>query len=339
MRDETILVWGAGAVGGVVAGYLARAGHNVALVDTDPAHVRSIRRDGLSVTGPEGRFTARPEASLPSDVTGRFKTVILAVKADRTGMAARDLAPALAEDGAVVSFQNGLCEVELADVLGPERVIGAFINFGADVVGPGQVAMGSRGSVVLGEIDGTIRPRTRTLLTIMQGFEPDARLSGNIWGYLWGKQAYSSVLKASGLSDRPMAEYLADPRWSGLNGALIRDVMAIARVQGIAVEGFDGFDPAAFETDSPEALSRAVLEIAAFWKKSAKTHSSTWRDLGVFRQRTDAAAQLGPVIAAGQRAGIPTSRLARLLDLIAEIEDGRSRQGDRMLERLGQVRP
>ena len=177
MRDETILVWGAGAVGGVVAGYLARAGHNVALVDTDPAHVRSIRRDGLSVTGPEGRFTARPEASLPSDVTGRFKTVILAVKADRTGMAARDLAPALAEDGAVVSFQNGLCEVELADVLGPKRVIGAFINFGADVVGPGQVAMGSRGSVVLGEIDGAIRPRTRTLLTIMQGFEPDARLT------------------------------------------------------------------------------------------------------------------------------------------------------------------
>ena len=52
MKNAPILIWGAGAIGGTLAVYLARAGHAVRLVDTDPQHVAAIRAHGLRLTGP-----------------------------------------------------------------------------------------------------------------------------------------------------------------------------------------------------------------------------------------------------------------------------------------------
>ena len=69
------------------------------------------------------------------------------------------LVPHLADDGHVVSLQNGLCERAIADIVGRARTIGAFVNFGADWIAPGRILYSNRGAVALGEIDGTITPR------------------------------------------------------------------------------------------------------------------------------------------------------------------------------------
>jgi ketopantoate reductase len=51
------LIWGAGAIGGTMGAYLARAGRDVTLVDTVDEHVSAIRRSGLRITGPLAEFT------------------------------------------------------------------------------------------------------------------------------------------------------------------------------------------------------------------------------------------------------------------------------------------
>ena len=56
--------------------------------------------------------------------------------------------PHLAADGVVVSLQNGLNEIAVGRVVGPLRTMGAFVNFGADVLEPGTVHYGGRGAVV-----------------------------------------------------------------------------------------------------------------------------------------------------------------------------------------------
>ena len=71
------------------------------------------------------------------------------------------LEPHLAADGFVLSAQNGLNELAIAEQVGAERTMGCFVNFGADWHGPGQILFGNRSAVVVGEIDGTIRERTR----------------------------------------------------------------------------------------------------------------------------------------------------------------------------------
>ena len=149
---ERILVWGAGAIGGTVAAYLRRAGLDVTVVDANAAHAQAIHERGLTITGPIEAFTQRLPAYTPDKLAGVWGMIFLCVKAQHTEAAARQLLPHLAQHGVVVSLQNGFNEVTIAETVGRERTMGAFINFGADVLNPGVVHFGGRGAVVVGEI-------------------------------------------------------------------------------------------------------------------------------------------------------------------------------------------
>ena len=162
MSDEPIVIWGGGAIGGTLAAYWARARIPVLLVDIVAEHVHACRTRGLHLFGPVEEFTAEVSAATPAELVGRYRRVVLAVKAQATEAALRQLMPHLAPDGFVLSAQNGLNEIAIADAVGAERTMGCFVNFGADWHGPGEVLFGNRSAVVVGEIDGSIRPRTRT---------------------------------------------------------------------------------------------------------------------------------------------------------------------------------
>ena len=171
---DRILVWGAGAIGGTVAAYLRRAGLDMTVVDANAAHVRAIRERGLVITGPIENFTQPLPAFTPGDVAGSWDTIFLCVKALHTQSAAQQLAPHLAADGVVVSLQNGFNELEIAETVGRERTMGAFINFGADVLEPGLVQFGGRGAVVGGELDGGQSQRLARVHGALLHFEPAA---------------------------------------------------------------------------------------------------------------------------------------------------------------------
>ncbi|MGI4807218.1 MAG: ketopantoate reductase family protein, partial [Janthinobacterium lividum] len=147
---DTLLIWGAGAIGGTIGAFLARAGHDVLLVDTVAEHVAAMQADGLTIEGPVESFTTPVSAATPDQVTGQFDRIILAVKAHHTEAASLMLRSHLAPGGYVASFQNGLNELVIADVVGPANVVGAFVNFGADYLAPGRILYGNRGACVVG---------------------------------------------------------------------------------------------------------------------------------------------------------------------------------------------
>jgi 2-dehydropantoate 2-reductase len=322
-RDERVLVWGAGAMGGTVGACLASAGHPVLLVDTVLEHVVAMRDDGLRLTGPVADLTVKVNAATPDEVTGEFDVVLLAVKAHHTAQAMRMLLPHVAADGAVVSIQNGLNESVIADIAGVERTVGCFVNFGADYIEPGVIHYGGRGTVVVGEVDGRDTPRIHRIHTLLRAFDDDAILSRNVQGYLWSKLAYASMLFATALGNDGIADALALPAHRRLFADLAREVVRVARAKDVRLEPFDGFDPSAFSTDaSPEAMEASLDGLVAHNRTSAKTHSGIWRDLAVRRRRTEVDAQIGPVVAYGKQLAVPTPLNARLVAMIHEIEDG-----------------
>jgi 2-dehydropantoate 2-reductase len=85
VNRDTILIWGAGAIGGTIGAYWARAGHDVLFVDQAADHVEAMNRDGLSIEGPVEEFRQPVRAVTPDRVTGAFERVVLAVKAHHTG--------------------------------------------------------------------------------------------------------------------------------------------------------------------------------------------------------------------------------------------------------------
>ncbi len=333
---DPVLIWGAGAIGGTCGAYLRRAGHDVSFVDIVPAHVEAIRTTGLRITGPVDQFSVTAPAFLPDQVQGAWRHVFLAVKAQDTERATRAITPHLAQDGYILSLQNGLCETIIAGIVGRDRTIGAFVNYSTDWIAPGEVLFGSRSSVVLGELDGAITPRLRELLAVMHDFEPDAVITDNIWGYLWGKLGYGAMLFAQALGNLGISDCLARPEMLPVWRALAREALAVAAAEGVRVEKFPMFDPAAFMPDAPEWAPReAVARIVELNRHSAKTHSGIWRDLAVRKRCTEVDVQIAPIAEIGARHGIATPTVSRLVALIHEIEDGkRPLSDDNLLELL-----
>src|SRR5437660_7726416 len=178
-------VIGAGAIGGTVAAGLVRDGHEVLLCDADPEQVAAINAEGLRIEGPVGHYTVPARAVGPDALPGRLEAVLLAVKAHHTAEAVAPVVDRLAADGFVVSLQNGFNEDVIAAAVGRERVVGAFVNFGADVIAPGRILRGNRAAFMIGELDGTDTARVRRLVADID----DARQTANIHGYLWSKEA------------------------------------------------------------------------------------------------------------------------------------------------------
>ena len=335
MADSRILVWGAGAIGGIVGAYLVRAGHDVTFVDVVADHVGAIRTTGLHIHGPVEDFTIQAPALLPSQVTGTWPRVFLCVKAHHTVEACHALLPHLAADGYVLSLQNGLCETLIAGIVGPGRTVGAFVNFGADWMGPGSILFGNRGAVVLGEIGGAMTPRLAALHADMLAFEPDAAVTPDIWSYLWGKLGYGSMLFAQALGGKGIADCLARPEllpaWRALGG----EAVAVALAEGVTPRGFNGFDPDAFRPGASAAAAQASIDaMVAFNRPSAKTHSGVWRDLAVRRRQTEVDVQIAPIVEIGARHGLPCPTIARLVALIHAVEQGRPQSDALLLELL-----
>jgi 2-dehydropantoate 2-reductase len=334
------LIWGAGAIGGTLGAYLARAGADVTMVDTAVEHVEAITRRGLRVTGPIDEFTVRVPAFTPQTLSGTWDEIILATKAHHTASASRALFPRLAGSGHVVSAQNGLNELEIAQVVGPGRTVGAFVNFGADYLEPGVIHYAGHGAVVVGEIDGRITPRVNAIRDAWRQFDSAAIVTPNIWGYLWGKEAYGAMLFATALTNESIADALAMPGYRHLYIALAREILAVAEVRGVRPEAFDGFDPAAYLTDAPAGSAERSLDaLVVHNRRSAKSHSGIWRDLAVRKRPTEVDAQLGIVVSLGADAGVPTPLTARLVELIHEIEQGTRAQSLDTLNALANPEP
>jgi 2-dehydropantoate 2-reductase len=273
-----LTIIGAGAIGGTIGAHLIRDGHDILFCDADAAHVDAINQRGLTICGPVENFTVQARAVLPDALPPKLTRAAVAVKSHHTAAAAELLRGRLDPDGYVVSFQNGLNVDALAAVVGPSRVIASFVNFGADLLEPGRIMQGNVGTFRVGEPGGGISERVLELADAL----PYAQATGNIMGFLWGKEAYGAMLWAGAVSDLSIADSLDDPKWRPLMLAVAREVLAQAPVRP---EGFDGFEP--------DDLEGSLDRLVTFNRQSAKSHSGIYRDLMVRKRKTEVDGQLG----------------------------------------------
>jgi 2-dehydropantoate 2-reductase len=162
---------------------------------------------------------------------------------------------------------------------------------------------------------------------LLSVFEPNAVLSENIWGYLWGKLGYGAMLFATATNGDSIADNFADDARFPVWRALGAEVMAATLARKIQPVGFNGFDPACFAPDaSPSSVRKSVADLAEFNRDTAKIHSGIWRDLAVRKRRTEIDAQIAIIADLASEVGVETPVIRRLVELIHDIEDGRREQ-------------
>ncbi len=329
---------GAGAIGGTVGAYLARAGRDVVLIDSAEDHIRAIRERGLTVDAPQESFTVQVPAFLPSEVTDPLGVVLLAVRSHFTAPAVTALIPRLEPASWVVSVQNGLNLEVIAALVGRERTVGAFINFGADYLEPGRIRYYGHAPFYLGELDGSISPRVRALADEL-GYWGRVTVTDNISGYLWTKLGYMAMLYATALADEIQVDVMR--RYPDLMGELATEVYEVALLEGIKLEDESGLEPARYvprRGRDEQALRSSIQGLIRYAATHHKPKSGVWRDLAVRKRKTEIDFGLGEVVLRAERHGLQLPVVRRMIELIHEIEEGRRSMQFANLDELETIR-
>jgi 2-dehydropantoate 2-reductase len=333
---SAFVIVGAGAIGAIVGAALAGAGHQVRFIEANRAHVDAVRAGGLRLSGYREARLDVPIAT-PEEADWPLRQVLLAVKSPHTLQALRPLSGRLAPDGFVVSLQNGLEEYRIADLIGAQRTIGAFLTFGGHYKAPGEIVFGGPGAFRIGEIDGATTPRIVALQQALSALQP-VEVTDNIFGFLWSKIVLGAVYFATATTDSDVTDLYAVPRYRELFGALAGEVVAVADARGIRLEIFDGFDAAVFRpgaTAEQSAIAATWDGQNRYWNAHESKRTGIWRDLAIHKRKTEVDRLIGPVIEIGRERGVATPGLSRLVAVVKEIEDGRRPLGLHNLDAIG----
>ena len=284
-----IAVVGAGGVGGVLGGLLARSGQDVAFVARGRT-LAALRGRGLRVSLPTGTFEVRPAAAEDPAAIGLADAVLVAVKSWQVREVAPSLRPLVGPGTVVVPLQNGVTAAEeLAAALGDGPVVGGMCWVLAWQEEPGAVrSTGVPLRVVVGERAGGAAPRLAPLAAALREAGVDAEVSADVRAALWEKFAFIDPVGSVGAVTRaPVGVVRSLPETRALLEAAVAEVERLARAHGVAL-------PA-------DAVARTLARVDALPPDGT---ASMQRDVLAGR-RSELDEQTGAVVALAGAAGVP----------------------------------
>ena len=309
---KRIGIFGAGAIGSVVGGMLARAGADVTLIDQWPEHVEAIKARGLRLSGAMGDLTVSVRAIHVHElqtVREPFDAVFIAVKSYDTEWATALSLPYLAEpDGVVVDFQNGINDSRVAKVAGAHRALGCVITISAGMYEPGH-AMRTDSATLgfkIGEHDGKDTPRARELAALMCAVA-ETKVTTNLWGERWSKLAINCMANPlSGLTGLGTLDVRTIPEIAAVGVHLGAEAITVGRAVGQEVEPIYGIPTQRYvDAYNGQGLAELLAEIAAIARARGGGQPSLLQDV-VKGRRTEIDYLNGYVCAEGARRGVKT---------------------------------
>jgi 2-dehydropantoate 2-reductase len=241
---ERVLVAGAGALGSVFGGFLRLAGHDVALLGR-AAHLHAIANEGLHIDGLWGAHRADGFglAQRPRDLSGSFDAILISVKSYDTESVAAAVRPLLADDGVMISLQNGLGNVEVLEAaVGRSRTLGARVIFGAEIPAPGRVRVTVYADPVLvgarlGIADADVAERARSWAAHFDAAGVPSAFCADVQAALWAKAFYNAALNPLGaLLGVHYGALAEDADTRAIMDSVIDEAYMVASAEGVSLE-------------------------------------------------------------------------------------------------------
>jgi 2-dehydropantoate 2-reductase len=250
-----LCVFGAGAIGGLMAAKLAAKGDVEVTVIARGPHLAAMQSKGLTLRS-EGQETVIPVRAVASaDEAGPQDYVLVTLKAHSLPGAAKQMQPLLGPETAIVSAVNGIPwwyfhkhpgpqedqrvrsvdpDGQVWELLHPSRAIGCIVYPAAEVPEPGVIEHTYGDRFTLGEPDGSRTPRISALseALIGAGFKAPVRprIRDEMWVKLWGNLAFNPISALTGVT---LDVLTADPGQRGVARAMMVEAQAVAEKLGI----------------------------------------------------------------------------------------------------------
>jgi 2-dehydropantoate 2-reductase len=342
---KKILFVGAGAIGSYIGSFLSRAGHDVTMVDPWAEQVETIRKKGISVTGPHDPFEAHPKAfhlnesqRLPRD----FEIAFVAMKVYDTAWAAQLALRHLAPNGFIVASENCWPDPIVASVAGASRSLGLIMSkIGVAVWKPGQVERGAEkgqgtGHDVfrVGEHDGRITPRAKELAEILSVVD-GSQVTENLWGERWSKLCANAMGNpVQGMSTLGSFDIASSEVGRAITIHLASESARVGLALGYRIPKFNGNTAeqwaAAERRDVYETLDKQLTPTGT---SGRNWRASMGQDVTKGRP-TEIDYMNGHVVAKGREVGVPTPVSAATVEMVREVDAG-TRKPDP--QNIGQV--
>ncbi len=311
---------GAGGIGASMGAWLSRAGTDILYVDAVSEHVRAMNEWGLTIRDPvNGDFTVPVKAALIDGLNEPLEAVFLATKTQHTRAAMERIAPLLKDNGYVVSLQNGINEYVIAEYVGEQRVIGAFVNWAADYIEPGVIQFGGHSNFVIGELDGKVTGRLMHLQELCSSFQ-QVEISSQIMRQLWSKQVNICAMFATGITHLLIPGGMEYQPAQETIACIALEAMQVPKALNIELISFDDFRPDLYR----QGRYREALKVTAdHYRPMVKNYTGLYRDLAVRRRKSEIDGTVGIVVQMGERLGLDLPLNRKLVSMVKEIEGGR----------------
>jgi 2-dehydropantoate 2-reductase len=352
-----VLVVGSGGIGGIVSAGLNEhaaslgggGGVEIVTLTTNPAIASAVEQQGFRVRG-HGHEGAVPGRIVQALAEGepKFDWILLATQPPQVEEAARRALPLLAHDGAMVCFQNGLCEPRIESLFpvgqGRDRVVGAVVAWGASMPEPGLYERTSSGGFTLGRMDGADDPRLDRLATLLEPIGP-VSITRNLAGARWSKLAINCAISTLGtLGGARLGELMIHRFVRRLALEIMTEVVLVARAENVRLEKVSGtidldwlaLTPAERKVRGSAALVAKHSMLLAVGARYRKLRSSMLA--AIERGRTPAVDFLnGEIVTRGDQHGIPTPVNAEAQRLVHALARREEKPGLALLQRLAEV--
>ena len=322
-----VAIYGAGSLGTILGAFISKAGVEIELINRNKAHVEALKADGAKIVGTMN-FTQPVVAYTPDEMSGKYDVVFLMTKQQHNAQVVNMLNGYLAQDGVLVTFQNGLPEMQIAEILGEERVLGCTVAWGATLQSPGVCELTSQPDALSFSLGAISANRSRhfeqvkQLLEMMGTVDVEENFIGTRWSKLLINAAFSGMSAVLGCS---FGEAAAPRKSRRIVQALIKECIDVCQAGGIRIEPVQGKDIVKL-LNYTNALKRAfsfmIIPIAI--RKHARLKASMLQDLEKGKL-TEVDAINGAVSATGRKVGCPTPMNDRVVEIIHRIEQGELR--------------
>ena len=230
-----IVVVGPGAMGCLFSYFLSKAGEDVWLLDKHKERVDKLSKDGIIIEGISGDHRIHVNQATDPDDIGKADLIIVCVKAYDTEKATRDVVPLIGEETFLLTLQNGSGNIEtISGIVGEEKVIGGTTSQGATVLGLGHIRHAGKGETTIGELDGRLSERVRSISKIFNTAGIETKVTDNVEGLIWSKLLINVGINALTAGLRLKNGELIEYEWSReILRASVEEAVLVVKARGI----------------------------------------------------------------------------------------------------------
>ena len=323
---KRVALMGVGSLGTIMGALISKNGGQITLIDANKAHVDALNKSGATVTGKMDLKNIPVTAITPDKMEGIYDIVILLAKQTYNDVALRQLEPHLGPDSVLCTLQNGIPEESVSEVIGPGRVIGGTVGWGATWIGPGVSMLTSDPSSIrvdIGEQDGRITPRLKEVQAILK-LAGECVIVNNLPGIRWSKLIQNATL--SGMSAAlgcTYAEILDNDEATAAAAWVGNEMCKIVRKRNIVLEDLvPGWSYYALEFSDQAGLEKSMQWLREYFKPHRLLKASMLQDMEKGR-KCEIDQIVGTPCVWGEKLGIPTPTCQTIVDIVKDFEAGK----------------